>query len=125
MRTPRIIAVILLALAVPMLAVQQRSSASDGSLRTSKIVGVVIDPNGARIPFAAVRIENADARREAYTDDEGSFEVELPAGAYRITIEAEGFQKVELASFRVRPDRRESLEVSMKVKPPESTLKIE
>jgi len=84
-----------------------------------------VTATGARVAFATIRIENAGAKREAYTSDEGSFEVELPAGSYRITIEAQGFQKVELASFRARANRRESLKVSMKVRPPESTLKIE
>ena len=118
MKAARTIFVTLLALAFT-LSVPARGE------RTSRLAGVVLDPNGARIPFATVTIENAAAKREAQTDDEGSFEVELPAGAYRITIEADGFKKVELASFRVRPNKRESLKVSMKVKPPESTLKIE
>ena len=126
MKPARAIFVTLLALASTLSVLPAgRAHGSARGERKSRIVGVVLDPNGARIPFANVRIENAGAQREAYTSDEGSFEVELPAGAYRITVEAEGFQKVELASFRVRANRRESLKVSMKVKPPESTLKIE
>ena len=125
MKTARTIFVTLLALASILSVPAARGHSSDRGERKSRIVGVVLDPNGARIPFATVRIENAAAQREAYTSDEGSFEVELPAGTYRITIEADGFQKVELASFRARANRRESLKVSMKVKPPESTLKIE
>lgn len=124
MKPARTIFVTLLALASALSAPAGRAHSPAGRERQSRIVGVVLDPNGARIASAAVRIENAGARREAYTGEEGSFEVELPAGTYRITVEAEGFRKVEIVSFRARADRRESLEVRMKVKPPESTLKI-
>jgi len=85
----------------------------------------VIDSNDARISNATVRIENARSSQEVYTSAEGAFEVELPAGTYRITVEAEGFRTVEMVSFRARANKRESLKVRMKVKPPKSTLKIE
>jgi hypothetical protein len=124
MKTARIIFAALLALAsTPLLAHTSESARSEE--RKSRIVGVVLDPNGARIPFATIRIENAKATREAQTSDEGSFEVELPAGTYRVTVEAQGFRTVKLASFRARADKSESLEVRMKVKPSESTLKVE
>ena len=125
MKTARTIFVTLLALAFTSYVPAGRAHSTAGGERKSRIVGVVLDPNGARIASATVRIENADAQREAYTSDEGSFEVELPAGTYRITVEAQGFKKFVLASFRARADRRESLKVSMKVRPPESTLLIE
>ena len=121
MKAARVIFVLLLA--ATFLAAGAPGSARGE--RKSRIAGVVVDPNGSRIVFATVRIENAHASREVYTSDEGVFEVELPAGTYRITVEAEGFRSVEVASFRARADRRESLEVRMKVKPPVSTLKIE
>lgn len=124
MKTARTIFVALLALASALSAPAGRAHSPAGGERKSRIVGVVLDPNGARIASATVRIENAGAQREAHTGDEGSFEVELPAGTYRITVEAEGFRKVEIVSFRARADRRESLEVRMKVKPPPSTLKV-
>ncbi|HKG23710.1 MAG TPA: carboxypeptidase-like regulatory domain-containing protein [Blastocatellia bacterium] len=125
MKTARMISAVLLALASAWSVPAGRAHSPVRGERKSRIVGVVLDPNGARVAFATIRIENAGAKREAYTSDEGSFEVELPAGSYRITIEAQGFQKVELASFRARANRRESLKVNMKVRPPESTLKIE
>ena len=122
MKTARTIFFILLALASASLAAHATESAQGE--RKSRIVGVVLDPNGAMIVNAAVRIENAGASREVYTNDEGTFEVELPAGTYRITVEAPGFRTVELISFRARAAKRESLKVRMKVKPPESPLKI-
>lgn len=124
MKTAGTIFVVLLALAsAPLLAHTAESVRCEE--RKSRIVGVVLDPNGARIPSATVRIENAKATREAFTSDEGAFEVELPAGTYRITVEAQGFRTVEIVSFRARADRREALEVRMKVKSSESTLKVE
>jgi uncharacterized membrane protein len=123
MKTARVIFVVLVALASA--SILAHTSAGARGEGKSRIVGVVLDPNGARIPFANVRIENANATREAHTGDEGSFEVELPAGTYRVTVEAQGFRTVKVASFRARADKSESLEVRMKVKPPASTLKVE
>ena len=127
MKQKRIFPAVLLALfpAVFILAVQGHSPGDDRNLRASKIIGVVLDRNDARIADATVRIENAQFSREVYTSDEGAFEVELPAGTYRITVEAQGFRAVEVVSFHVRADKSESLKVRMKVKPPKSTLKIE
>lgn len=125
MRTARTIFVTLLALASAWSLSDGPARSSERGQRQSMIAGVVIDPNGARIANATIRIENAAATRETYTSDEGSFEVELPAGTYGITVEAPGFRTFKLARFRARAERRESLTVSMKVKPPVSTLKIE
>ncbi len=118
MKTARIIFVMLLALAYT-LPVSARDE------RKSWIIGVVLDVNGARIPNAKVRIEDARASHEMYTSEEGAFEAEVSEGTYRITIEAQGFRTVEVVSFQARADKREALKVRMKVKPPESTLKIE
>ena len=122
MKTARIIFGMLLALAF---AFPAPAGFAHPGERKSRIVGVVLDPNGARIAHAAVRIENAASSREAYTSDEGSFEVELPAGTYTITVEAEGFHKVELTSFRAKANARQAVKIHMKVKPPQMPLKIE
>ena len=72
---------------------------------TADLVGRVLDPKGLGVPGAKITITNKDTglTREAVTGDTGDFAVTLlPAGAYRVTIEKEGFattlyEKVELA----------------------------
>jgi hypothetical protein len=60
------------------------------------ITGTVFDPNGGVVPackITAVSIENASSRT-AETNQAGLYTIaSLPAGAYRITAEAPGFQK--------------------------------
>jgi Carboxypeptidase regulatory-like domain len=126
MKTRGVIFVILLALVPALLLPGGRASATAhaSNSRTSKIVGVVLDAKDARIVDATVRIEKVDFSLVVQSSDEGKFEVELPAGEYRITVEKDGFHKFELSPFRARASVRELLNIRMKVKPPPSTLKI-
>lgn len=93
--------------------------------QTSKITGVVLDANDARIASATIRIENARFSREIQSTDEGNFEFELPEGTYQITIEKDGFRRFKLSDFRVPEQSRERLSVRLKVMPPRGTLKVE
>lgn len=64
---------------------------------TGRISGTVTDPNGAVVPNAAVTVTNAETNlvREATTDGEGNFAVQLlPPGNYRVEASGTGFQKV-------------------------------
>jgi hypothetical protein len=75
-----------------------------GSLR-----GAVQDATGARIAFAKIVVESADAslRRESQSEDRGEFRInDLPAGDYRVAVNAKGFREaqadvsVEVSSVR-------------------------
>jgi hypothetical protein len=126
MRRTRIAFVILLALACAALTpagqkrVPPRARTSEGS----RIVGTVLDKNESRIIGAVVKIENAEFSRTVASDEEGVFEVEVPAGTYLITVEMDGFKKYELSSFRARAAARKRLSIRMEVKPPASTIKV-
>jgi uncharacterized membrane protein len=121
MKALRITFVILLALFSTALTPAGQKSLNS---RESKIVGTVVDKNGARIAGAVVKIENAQVSRAALSDTEGVFKVELPAGAYQMTVEMEGFKKFELSTFRVKAGARKTVSVQMEVKIPQSTLKV-
>src|SRR5262245_29690567 len=69
---------------------------SDGS-----ITGQVKDSNGSAIAGAAVRIVNPanGVSRTSTTDADGIFIApQLPPGAYTISVEKQGFKKVEKGS---------------------------
>jgi hypothetical protein len=59
------------------------------------------------------------------SSDQGGFEVKLPAGVYRITVEMDGFKRLVLSPFRVKAGARESVSIHMEVKQPTGTLKVE
>jgi hypothetical protein len=90
----------------------------------SSLVGTVVDKNDARIAGAAVRIENASYRKELQTDDSGLFQLELPTGSYRITVEMAGFKRYVIPSWRTNSKIGSRITVRMKVAPPQTPLKI-
>jgi outer membrane receptor protein involved in Fe transport len=77
-------------------------SLSPGSLAfgqaiNGKIVGTVSDPSGGVVSGAKVTLSSVDQNRDvrsATSDAEGNYTLlELPAGEYRVSVEAKGFKK--------------------------------
>lgn len=99
-----------LAVASLLLAARTALAQSPGS-----VAGVVLDPLGARVPGAAVTL-GGDARRETTSDAEGKFSfTEVPAGRYRITVSASGFETHESRSFYAAAGARVSREVTLSI----------
>lgn len=78
------------------------------------LVGTITDPHGARIPLASVSLVSSQTRfgLATSTNDAGEFTfLQLPAGLYKLRIEAFGFEMVEIdnlyidASGEIRFDR--------------------
>ena len=70
--------------------------------------GTAVDPMGAVIPGARVKLINAEAKetRETSTNDEGRFEFSPVApGKYSITIESSGFKGLEIISVVIERDK--------------------
>ncbi len=88
----------------------------------SRLAGVVLDVNEARIVGATITIENAQMKKIGRSDDEGRFEVELPEGAYQITVEQPGFKKYRLPSFELTTPS--VVNIRMEVQPPKMPQKI-
>src|SRR5215475_10072367 len=65
---------------------------------TASIQGTVVDPAGAVVPNADVKVLNAEQNivvRSVTTDEHGQYFVpQLPVGRYTVTVEAKGFKKV-------------------------------
>jgi uncharacterized protein (DUF58 family) len=126
MKILRSISMVLLVLASTMFisAGQRLSSARVPNLQTGKIIGVVVDVNNARIVGATIKIKNARLNREARSGEEGDFEVELPAGAYQMTVEQPGFRRFELSLVGVKANAREMVNVQMEVEEPRGLQKV-
>lgn len=73
------------------------SSAAFAFGQTSKgfIVGSVVDPNGAAVPNAAIKITNTatGATRETVSGDDGGYRLDaVDPGTYTMTVTVSGFQ---------------------------------
>ena len=67
--------------------------------QTGSITGTVVDPSGAAIPGAQVKIINqatGDLTREATSDGAGNFRaLNVPPATYKITVTAPGMQELD------------------------------
>lgn len=60
----------------------------------AQVAGVVVDPSGAPVPSAVIRITNVDTaeQRSTATSDSGNYTfVSLVPGRYRLDVEKGGF----------------------------------
>jgi uncharacterized membrane protein len=121
------ISILLAALAAALFVLTEQGllSVQAQKSQTSKITGVVLDANNARIASATIKIENALLNREVQSGEEGNFEFELPAGTYQITVEKDGFRRFVVADFRAKAKRNELIKIHLEVIPPRGTLKVE
>ena len=61
----------------------------------ARLFGTILDPAGARVPGAVVKMTNqaTGEDRTTWADGEGNYQIAaLPAGTYRIDVNAVGFQ---------------------------------
>lgn len=102
---------ILLVIAIgPLIAIGQ---VTQGSLN-----GLVKDPQGAAMPGAAVTIRNLQTNEKisAMTNESGVFDVpSLSPGRYAVTIELQGFKRVEMQPIIVETARPSHIDVKLEV----------
>ena len=83
---------------------------------TGRIVGIVRDQKGARIPSASVTVtnsENAEERNTA-TDNQGAYSVPLLSpGVYAVTIKAPGFAPVSFVRINVAITETTTIDAQM------------
>jgi hypothetical protein len=84
----------------------------------SGLTGTVTDPSGRLLPQAHVTVvESATGlRREAISDAGGNYTIpQLPVGVYTVTIEHQGFQKVEFVDVQQVIGRTRTLDARLPV----------
>ena len=64
-----------------------------------KLVGMIVDPNGARIATAKILITSRRLSQDLLVNEEGFFQIDLPQGRYRVTITANGFRSARRNVF--------------------------
>src|SRR5215471_17325694 len=85
---------------------------------TATLTGLVTDASEAVVPNAKVTITNAisgDVRR-TITNNDGYFTfASLPAGTYKVTVDAAGFMPYELSDVQFTGAEKRNVNVVMKV----------
>ena len=93
----------------------------------SGLSGTVTDPAGRVVPQAHVTVvENETGlRREGVSDATGSYSIpELPVGIYTVTIEHQGFQKIENVDVEQVVGRTRTLNASLQVAGGEERIEV-
>jgi hypothetical protein len=91
------------------------------------MLGTVTDPSGAAVSNAKVTITDIDKGTQfvVVTDASGNYEKrELIPDAYKVTIEAAGFQKVESDRIPVRVDEVARYDASLRVGDVSTTVEV-
>jgi hypothetical protein len=86
-----------------------------GQYSQGRVSGVVLDVNDARVVGAKITFMRDPNIHEVFTIDDGEFEVELPAGAYRFTVSANGFCKFDRERLIVTSGKTELINVHLEV----------
>jgi len=80
--------------------------ASQRSDSNIKVKGMVRDDAGGSLPKATITFSSKKLEKKAASNDDGTFELDLPAGTYRVVAKTEGcrqFKLKELHAQSVRP----------------------
>jgi hypothetical protein len=59
-----------------------------------KLRGIVVELTYARVPKTTIVLENESFKKEVTADEEGAYEVELPAGTYLVKAQSFGFREL-------------------------------
>lgn len=85
---------------------------------TGKVRGTVLDFNEAVIPNATIVFDGGPTKRKVISDESGQYEIALPAGRYRVSVEAtEDFQRFRRAPFQVQPNTSTMINVMLATSP--------
>ncbi len=105
---------------LPTISAQELSATKGG------LAGLVTDSSSAVVPGASVTVAgNADTRK-ATTNDSGRWEIlDLTPGSYTITVEREGFSKIETKAVSVEINRVNSVNLSLKTGAVAETVQVD
>ena len=98
---------VLLVSSLPLTALSQTAT-------TSRITGIVTDPNGAVVAGASVKLQNKEthAERTATSNDEGRYVFpSLEPGDYTITVDGKGFRRTTVSQVSAQVSKSTTLDV--------------
>lgn len=83
------------------------------------VKGKVIGPYDSTISSAPIIISGDGSTRRTVTDNEGTYEIEVPAGLYTITTEVPNYFPFQRAPFRVKAQTSTLINLSLRPKIPD------
>jgi len=92
-----------------------------------RIEGKVIDPKGAAIPGATVKVTNQTTKQDftAVTDAQGRYKIEsLPAGVYDVSVTARGFKDARQTDLKIDDDAVKATDLRLEITPVEAEVKV-
>src|SRR5581483_4131688 len=98
-----------------------------GQVGTSVVTGRITDPTGSAIPTARVKVvnEQSGSSQSTLTNDGGAFRVgSLAPGAYRVEVEADGFQKLVRGPVAVEEAQVLALDLALQLGPASETVNV-
>jgi hypothetical protein len=94
---------------------------------SGSLSGTVVDPSGATVAGAQVRVRQAQtgAQRSAPTDANGFFSLSsLPVGEYTLEVEAAGFQRFRQANIQLQIDERLRIDPALVIGAPSEVVEV-
>lgn len=83
--------------------------------QTGRVEGVVTDKFGAHVTKASIKIEGKRVVKEIVSDEEGRFQIDLPAGLYRITVDSPGFESFKSNNVKVLADNTTTINAALAI----------
>jgi hypothetical protein len=84
-----------------------------------KIKGRVVDINNARIARADLLIVGEGLSWRLITNTEGEFETALPVGEYKLSAEANGFDRFASQKFKIKSGKTQRFNIEMQIARPQ------
>jgi hypothetical protein len=119
MKLPRVILLLLVVLAVPVVSWAQDA--------TGRILGTVYDQQGLVVPDVKITVTNTDTQdtRKATTNKEGIYQLlGLPIGNYKVSAEHAGFSKVNSAEQKLLINQSLRIDFKMEVGAESQTVDV-
>ena len=103
-----------------------RLSAQELSGTKGGLQGNVTDSSGAAVPGASVTIVGASDTRKVTTNDTGRWEIlDLTPGSYTISVEREGFSKIEAKAIDVQINRVNGVNLALQAGAVAQTVQVD
>ena len=103
-------------IAISQLAASFARPIGDAQEALARLKGIVVEPTYARVLHTTIVFKNLSFKKEVTVDEEGAYEVEVPAGTYLVKANSAGFRESRL-KVDVLPDVTKTLNIMLKVKP--------